>query len=258
VKKTSVVSIVLSLMTSFAYSQNNYIEQNKATIQKITAVFENGSTILQYDYAENIHDGRGITFGFFGLTSGTYDGTLFLKEYQRLNPGNRLVKYIDAFIQIDEMEHTDDGLNACVDGLEKFIDDFRMCIDDRLFMEAQQHTCDMLYWDPAVQIFKELGARLPITLGQIYDTCVQHGVDGCKSICGSTLAEKGRIGIQVAEQEWLECFLQKRILVLRRSGKVWKESVDRVKCYQRFLNDGNSAFLVPFGFEVFGDYYTIE
>ncbi len=75
------------------------------TIYKLTSIFENSTTTLQYTYVENIGDGRGLTFGFAGFCSGTYDGTMFLKKYQALNPNNILVKYIPAFERIDSLPH---------------------------------------------------------------------------------------------------------------------------------------------------------
>ena len=47
-----------------------------ATLQ-MTTTLENSDTQLQFNYAENINDGRGITFGIIGFCTGTYDGNKF-------------------------------------------------------------------------------------------------------------------------------------------------------------------------------------
>jgi chitosanase len=45
----------------------------KHRAEQIISSFENSTTVIQYGYAENLHDGRGITAGRAGFTSGTDD-----------------------------------------------------------------------------------------------------------------------------------------------------------------------------------------
>jgi len=192
-KKITYMLIWLIVMLKPVCSQDAYSAITKETILKITSIFENGTTDLQYGYAENIQDGRGITFGFFGMTTGTYDGTLFLKRYKLLNNENILIKYIDTFSKIDSHYHNEEGITDYTDGLDYFIDDFKKCITDPWFSTAQKEICDELYWNPAVKIFCELKLQLPITLGQLYDTCIQHGVEGCLGIVELTNRKQRRI-----------------------------------------------------------------
>src|SRR5262245_39075205 len=85
-------------------------KHEKSVALSLVAIAENSQTMLVFDYAENIHDGRGITFGMIGFTTGTYDGNEWLHYYTRLNPDNRLAKYIPAMDAIDAGPHPD-GLN---------------------------------------------------------------------------------------------------------------------------------------------------
>jgi chitosanase len=45
--------------------------QQHETIDQLTSLFENSTPILQYGYCEDIDDGRGLTAGRAGFTSGT-------------------------------------------------------------------------------------------------------------------------------------------------------------------------------------------
>ena len=62
---------------------------------------ENNQVTPYWNYAENIKDGRGVTFGFIGFTTGTYDGNILIKHYTTMNPNNVLAKYIPALNVID-------------------------------------------------------------------------------------------------------------------------------------------------------------
>ena len=59
-------------------SQNlSTITAQKGACLQMTTFCENApATTLQYNYAQNINDGSGITFGCIGFTTGTYDGNI--------------------------------------------------------------------------------------------------------------------------------------------------------------------------------------
>ncbi|KAL4422015.1 hypothetical protein ABPG77_005445 [Micractinium sp. CCAP 211/92] len=58
-------------------------------------IFENSSLEPQYGYAANLNDGRGITFGRAGFTTGTGDGLLVVERYVEDRPqDNPLARYL--------------------------------------------------------------------------------------------------------------------------------------------------------------------
>ena len=69
-------------------------DDRKRRAAQITSTFENSTTELQYDYAENIGDGRGITAGRAGFTSATSDLLLLVRRYTELKPDNPLAPYL--------------------------------------------------------------------------------------------------------------------------------------------------------------------
>src|SRR3954449_672560 len=75
--------------------------ERKHRAAQITSTFENATLELQYDYVENIGDGRGITAGRAGFTSGTGDLLLLVRRYTEEVPDNPLARYIPALEAVD-------------------------------------------------------------------------------------------------------------------------------------------------------------
>jgi chitosanase len=70
--------------------------ERKHRAAQIISTFENSTLELQYDYVENIGDGRGITAGRAGFTSATGDLLLVVRRYVETKPDNVLAPYVPA------------------------------------------------------------------------------------------------------------------------------------------------------------------
>jgi chitosanase len=233
-------------------------DASRDTIERLTSIFENSTPKLQYTYVENIHDRRGYTFGFAGFTSGTYDGTMFLEEYNRLRPGNPLMRFLPTFRKIDAGPHDDEGRNPSVAGLKDFPAAFRSCGGDPDFRKAQHALVDRLYWKPSQRIAERVGAKLPITRGQFYDTCINFGEDGLEDLVLKTTRAIGASPKNGADEKmWLAKFLELRLAVLR-ADESWAEAVDRVYVYQRLLTEGNVRLELPIRVTCYGDHFLIK
>ena len=229
----------------------------KAVIQQLTSVFENSTTEPQYAYVENIHDGRGYTFGIAGFCSGTYDGTRVLKEYARLHPGNALVRFLPAFEKIDAGPHPA-GISADIRGLADFSRAFQSCADDPALRQAQRNIADELYWQPSQAMADEIGVRLPITRGELYDATVNHGDDAVRDMIRDVnRAVGGTPQSGVDEKKWLAQFLSARLAILK-ADPTWAQAVDRIAVYRRLLAEGNVGLEVPFAITCYGDKYEIK
>jgi chitosanase len=230
----------------------------RRTIEQLTSIFENSTTELQYTYVENIHDRRGYTFGYAGFTSGTYDGTLFLKEYNRLHPGNPLARFLPAFEKIDAGKHDAEGRNPSVAGLQDFPAAFRACGGDPLFRKAQHALVDRLYWNPSQRIAERIGAKFALTRGQLYDTCINFGQGGLEEIVRKTnRALGGPPKAGADERKWLAKFLELRMAVLR-ADETWAQATDRVVVYQRLLAGGNVRLERPIRVTCYGDKFVLK
>ena len=219
-------------------------------VLQLTSLFENSTPELQYGYAENINDGRGITFGFAGFTTGTFDGNMLVKEYERLNPGNPLSKYIPVLDRIDS--NNSSGMNSDVSGLNGFEAVIAASTSDPLFIQAQLNIADKLYASPSQAKVKQLGFKYAITQGELYDAYINHGESGAIDMINQATSAVGTSD----EKEWLKKFLEIRYDVLA-SDRTWAEAVDRVKVYQKLLKDGNVNLKTPMTVSVYGENFTL-
>jgi chitosanase len=229
----------------------------KAKALQMTTACENSTTKLQYNYAENIGDGRGVTFGFVGFCTGTYDGNMLIKYYTKLNPSNTLAKYIPALDAIDSGSHSQNGgdSNPGTSGLDGFIKDVNSCTDP-LFKEAQIYMADQLYWNPAVKIADSIGAKNPLTQAFIYDMCVNHGEDGAQDFVNKAKnALGGTPGTGIDENAFLSKVMDLRYSYLKTEDSAGS---DRVNAFRRILTSGNVGLSAPFSFTVYGDAFTID
>jgi chitosanase len=241
--------------SNITFNGKNVISDLKTVCLQLTTTCENSSTTFDYNYAENIGDGRGITFGIIGFTTGTYDGNQLIKYYTQLNPNNSLAKYIPALDKIDTGKHDSEGKSDDLTGLENFISDVQACRDP-LFKQAQLYELDKLYWDPAVKLANSIGAKNNLTLAFIYDTCVNHGADGAKDYINTV---KGQLGgtpaSGVDENEFLSKFMEYRYDDLADDDPQGK---NRVNAFRKLLTNGNIDLKTPFEFTVYRDTYKID
>jgi chitosanase len=223
---------------------------------QMTTTLENSDTQLQFNYAENINDGRGITFGCIGFCTGTYDGNELIKYYTALNQSNILAKYIPALDEIDAGPHTESGSdgNPSVEGLSGFITDVQNCRDP-LFAQAQLYELDQLYWNPAVSMWNSIGAKNALTLAFIYDMSVRHGADGAQDIINqATSALGGTPETGINENMYLSEMFAIRDAALKSENL---GDADRDSGYKAILASGNVDLKTPFTFTSYGDSHAI-
>ena len=230
---------------------------HKAVALQLTTANENSTTVFQYNYAEYLGDGRGITFGIVGFTTGTYDGNVLIKYYTKLNPQNSLSKYIPALDAIDGLPHTgnDGDSNDTTEGLDGFIEDVQSNTDP-LFRQAQIDKMNDHYWMPAVKLFDELGAKYPLTQAFLYDMTVNHGKIGAKRMIDRTNIDLGGSpATGVDETDYLSKLMDTRYSYLVSTSN---PGSDRVNAYRRILEEGNVELETPIDYSVYGDEFLID
>lgn len=244
--------------TTYASSNNGNVaalftgmtEKQANTALQLTSLFENSTPVLQYGYAENIGDGRGITFGFVGFCSGTCDGSQMLNEYERLKGPNSLSKYIAPMEAIDASGGCFSGSTT---GLDGFIQAVGAAASDPLFIQAQLNIADKLYIGPSQAKVSQLGFSLPITQGELVDAYINHGDSGAVNMINQATSSVGTSD----ERAWLKKFLEIRLNVLA-ADSTWSSAVDRVKVYQKLLNEGNVNLDTPMTVSVYGTTFTLN
>jgi chitosanase len=136
---------------------------------QIISVFENNTPKIDYTYAENLDDRRGITAGRTGFTSTTGDLLIVVERYT-------LVDFeIPLAVCLPHLRELADQESGYIDGLENLEDAWRMAAEDSIFREIQDLVVDEEYYWPAVGYAEELGLLFPLSLLNLYDTCIQHG-----------------------------------------------------------------------------------
>lgn len=205
-------------------------------MQRITQVFENSQINPAYGYAQNIGDGRGITFGRDGFCTGTGDGIRVIQLYATYRPRSKLASYLPALAKVSGGDTTGlDGFEAAV----------HAAASDAAFRYAQDVVHQNLYFKPAMSLAASVGATWPITKGEIYDACIQHGCDGAAKLAGQASAAAGGGPRRAGEGKWLKAYFAARRTTLEAGGKAWSQSVSRVDAYAAILASGNIGLKGP-------------
>ncbi|MER7844844.1 chitosanase [Kitasatospora sp. NPDC096077] len=207
----------------------------------------------QYEYIEDIGDGRGYTAGIIGFCSGTGDMLDLVRHYTDLKPGNVLAGYLPALEKVNgSASHS--GLGT------PFVRDWAKAAKDATFQQAQNDERDRVYFGPAVRQAKADGLR---ALGQFayYDAIVMHGPgDGSDSFGGIRAAamRKARTPAQGGDEAtYLKAFLDARKVVMKKEEA--HSDTSRVDTEQLvFLKAKNFDLAPPLKWKVYGDSYSIS
>jgi chitosanase len=229
--------------------------ERKQRAAQITSTFENSTLELQYDYVENIGDGRGLTAGRAGFTSATGDLLLMVRRYTDIEPGNGLAPYIPA---LEAVNGTDS-----VRGLGGFADAWAEAAEDPRFRDLQDQVVDELYFVPAMTMAADLGIETPLGQMIMWDTMIQHGAggdNGTWAIIEETRESAGPVGQD--EPAWLDAFLDARLRHLLETYRGTTENADvssesRVEALRSLLRAPNLALEPPLTWEVYGDRFEL-
>jgi chitosanase len=229
--------------------------ERKHRAAQITSTFENSTLELQYDYVENIGDGRGITAGRAGFTSATGDLLLIVQRYAEAKPDNVLTPYIPA---LEAVSGTDS-----VKGLGGFTHAWAGAAEDPDFRKLQDELVDELYFNPAMTMAAEVGIETPLGQAIIWDTMIQHGAggdDGTWAIIEDTQKDAGSVGQD--ESAWLDAFLDARLRHLLRMYPATTENADvsstsRVDALRSLVEGGHLALEPPLTWSVYGDKFDL-
>lgn len=253
------IIITLCLLTGMVACSRDSDDDNGPTVvftaeqrilaDQIISVFENNTPVIDYAYAENLDDGRGITAGRAGFTSATGDMLLVVERYTQLVPANPLAVYLPRLRELAAQE------SDSVTGLENLENAWRIAAQDSIFRAVQDQIVDEEYYWPAVDHAEELGLVFPLSLLNIYDTCIQHGdgddPDGLPAIIDRTTAQVGGAPADgIDEHQWLQAFMTIRRSVLLNpynpeTREEWAESVGRVDALVTIFESGNVNLIPP-------------
>lgn len=228
----------------------------KKRASQITSTFENSTTEIQYAYAEDIGDERGITAGRAGFTSGTSDLLELVENYTAAVPDNVLAKYLPALRAVNG--------SASTEGLEGFEQDFATAAKDPQFIAEQDALVDKLYFNPAIAIAEENGVKTALGQAIFWDTIILHGEggsDGLAAVASETNAQMGGAA-NGNEAQWIETFLDVRLQHLlnwSESGAMDDESsTSRIDGLRELVAAGAWDLNPPFSWTAYGESFTVS
>lgn len=270
----------VSPVTTIPVDERNDLRGNavlKARAAMITSSFENSDLRLKYGYAENIGDGRGITAGRAGFTSGTNDLYQFVKSYTAKVPNNGLAKYLDALENI--------GSTGSTDGLDGFAAAFAAedtGANKAVFRSTQDALVDKMYFTPSITLADNLGITSPLGQAIIWDTGIQHGFshdsadltagtsidwseikagDSVENIAKETYDAMGG-KVNGNETAYLNKFLDIRLEHLLNWSEEGEQdntsSQSRVDALRSILKAGKLDLSPTFTWTAYGDTFTID
>lgn len=268
-ERSRIVTNVKTVFSQLTGKSDNKIKpkhltpKQKLTAEQMTSFFENSTLEFQYDYTENLDDGRGITAGRSGFTTGTYDAYLVIKEYTKIVPNNPLAKYLPKLKSLRKAEDKDD-----LEDLESYESDWKLAAKDEKFRKIQDEMTDELYFLPSQKIADKLDLNFALSRAALYDACIQHGrgdsADSLEAMVEKTnelLNGSPKDGID--EALWLAQFLKVRKSVMlnpenKDSREEWADSVERVDTFIDLLRKKNFELTLPLKITCFGDTVTIR
>ncbi len=210
----------------------------------LISVFENDTPTLQYGYAERLGDGRGITAGRAGFTTGTGDAYLVVARYASAHPGAAISGFLPELRRL--LTAADPSDTRRLSGFEAA---WAQAADDDAFRADQDAIVDSLYYRPAIRHARTAGVTLPLAVTELYDAIIQHGEgddpDGLAALIARTnAAAHGTPATGVDERAWLRTFLRVRRATLLNAHDPatraeWRESVDRVDIVATLEREGN-------------------
>ncbi|AJT63529.1 chitosanase [Streptomyces chattanoogensis] len=206
----------------------------------------------QYQYIEDIDDGRGYTGGIIGFCSGTHDMLELVELYTKRKPGNVLAKYLPALREVDGSD-SHEGLDP------DYPKDWKKAARDPEFQKAQNDERDRVYFNPAVKQGKADGLGV---LGQFtyYDAIVMHG-DGDDRTSFSGIRKRALAKAKPPaqggdEKAYLDAFLDARVWAMKQEEA--HSDTSRVDTAQRvFLKNGNLDLHTPLDWKVYGESFHI-
>ncbi|WJV44681.1 chitosanase [Streptomyces flavofungini] len=244
--------------------------EQRRRADQLVSVFENGTTRIQYAYAENLHDGRGVTAGRAGFTTDDGDALEVVRAYTKREPDNPLARFIPALRRLADGEGAGeadaDGSRPRAFPDTDYIAAWKRAAADPVFREVQDAQVDDRYFTPALRAAEKAGLRSPLAVAELYDASIQHGNgsdgDGLPALVRRTTAKAGTPA-EAGEKAWLNAFFDVRVHDLTHpvnpdTADEWRESVDRVEALRRLAESGHQALDGPFTVTAFGSRYTIN
>ncbi len=234
-------------------SSSGLSAEKRLRADRLISVFENQTLNFQYDYIDNLHDGRGFTAGRAGFCTACGDLYEVVKSYTASKPRNPLAKYLQ---RLKKLADTSDIKTKSLTG---FASAWKSAARDPQFQAAQDEYVDVHLFRPAVETALSFGIESDLGIAAVYEAAVQHDFGDDDDSVVSMLKEAGDTTPHHVD---LEKFLQVRKAHLmdpenKETTATWRESVGRADEMIRLYKTGNLQFEGPIEVAPFGRSFVI-
>ena len=140
-------------------------EQRRRADQLVSA-FENSTTEISYDYAENLDDGRGVTSGRAGFTTATCDALAVVEAYTDRVGENVLTPFVPELERLCDTESDDTtGLPE-----QDYVTAWQEAVGDDEFIAAQDEIVDRDYYMPAMEAADDIALTTALARAELFDS----------------------------------------------------------------------------------------
>lgn len=222
------------LVPQSAHAQGLTADQQRRS-ESLTSIWENSQITKAYGYAEDIGDGRGVTFGWYGATTADGDALDLVTYFDQIHPNNPLSPFLPQLqanpTQIDEaafiqaVHDSDTG-------------DFQAD-----FEASQDYQCNREYFQPSQNLANQNGLQTAASRAELYDSAINQGLDGVQQMINQTNNQMGGSPASgVDEKQWLDAYLDIRYSILA-ADPTWKTSTDRASVFKSEIVDAGNLNL---------------
>ncbi len=234
----------------------SFTTQQRQIADEYISIFENGTKDIQYDYANNNGDNRGITAGRAGFTSATGDMRKLILQYDQINPGNLLHQYVGELKKLENIRYgsqrskANNKASADVSNLPRLSANWKKMAKRQDFRDAQDAYVDKYYFNEALQKANSIGATYPLTLLSLYDANIMHGESGLVELVDEATRMTGNKTPQEGadETDWLINFNINRKQVMEADA-TWSDALARIDELEDLIEAENFQ-LEPFAMSI--------
>ncbi|KAJ3070076.1 hypothetical protein HDU98_006863 [Podochytrium sp. JEL0797] len=196
-----------------------------------------------YPYIQNIGDGRGYTTNIVGFCSGTGDLADMLKNLQKLEPCNPLVKYLP------DIQKLSNSGSQKLTGLAGFAEQVVQqgggptgngAINPN-YMKATWQTIAAItssegsnYWGQAMELSRKYQLSLPISKGQLFDISLNAGTKAAIKLASQVKAPSPARGGD--ETTWLLALQSLWLKYIQDHPSIDDKQPDRGLMWQHLVN----------------------
>ena len=229
--------------------------------EAVISTFENSTVELPYAAAQRLDDGRGITAGRAGFTSGTHDLLLVVQRYEQIaGTETPLSRYLPALRRIDaQVQDGADGTST--KGLGGFEEVWRSTsTSDPRLNQAQDAVYDDLYFRPALDQAGRIGVTTGLGQLCLLDTGIQHGLGTGPDDLPALITETGPPAGD--DPAWLRRFLEVRRKHLEHpayeeTADVWREPLPRVDTLESLIDEQRFDLATPISWTFAGQRFQV-